>query len=146
MNEHSYIRSIHRHLDPNQVYAWKINDNYAGGVADAFYSAKGGDILFAEYKYRKNLPKNGATQIIPDCSKLQLTWLRKRHEENKPVVVILGSPIGSVVFTKTSWEQGITTHEFTQQAMRQKEIARIIAEHCTGATHVYTNEACYHPP
>ena len=33
MNEHSFIRAIHKSL-PAEVYRWKIHDTFTGGVPD----------------------------------------------------------------------------------------------------------------
>ena len=54
MNEHGFIKSVHRHL-PTDIFSWKIHDTFTGGVPDAMYAGPAG-ILFVEYKYTK-LPK-----------------------------------------------------------------------------------------
>ncbi|QIB67110.1 hypothetical protein [Kineobactrum salinum] len=63
MNEHGYIKSIHRHV-PLPTYSWKIHDAFNGGVFDAFYSDNGG-LLFVEYKYQPKIPKRATTMLVP---------------------------------------------------------------------------------
>jgi len=140
MNEHGYIRSVHRQLPPD-FYRWKINDAYAGGVADSFYSGNCG-LLFAEYKYinDKKIPKKDSTIITPDLSPLQLKWLKDRYHEfegieNAEIVVILGTPLGGIIFTHLAWEEGISRGLVPEYARSQKEIARAILEHCTARNH-----------
>lgn len=133
MNEHSYIRSIHKKLH-SDVYRWKINDAYAGGVADAFYSGPNG-MLFVEYKYisEKKLPKRGTTLIVPDLSGLQKKWLRDRHEESIPVVVVLGTPQASVIFTHCEWEKGILTSQLGNiEDTSNMRVAEFIEMRCLG--------------
>ena len=62
MNEHSFVASIHRILKKHPVHIWKINDQYAGGVPDAFYEGVNSD-LWVEYKYIPKLPKRSTTKI-----------------------------------------------------------------------------------
>lgn len=100
MNEHGYIRSIHRKL-PKTLYVWKINDNYQGGVADAYYSGPKGDI-WVEYKYI-NLPKRPTT-MLPEqfgLSDQQLGWLRDRAGEGRNVSLVVGSDYGDLILTDT---------------------------------------------
>ena len=133
---------MHRHLTP-ATYVWKINDNYAGGVPDAFYSGEGG-ILFIEYKYIPKPPTKASTLIKPKLSGNQLYWLKGRYVQNVPVAVVVGTPKGSVVFTDLSWETGISRGELDNAALTAKQVASIISDHCIGKTYVDTN-AQTHP-
>ena len=95
MNEHSFIRSVHRLL-PKDVYRWKINDNFAGGVPDAYYSGPKGDV-WIEYKYVK-LPKKDHSEVRFGASAQQILWLCERKKEGRNVLLVVGSDEGVVVF------------------------------------------------
>lgn len=92
MNEHSFVKGIHRRL-PKGIYRWKIHDQYTNGVPDAWYSGPGGD-LWVEYKYLKIAPKRSFT---PKLTKLQLRWLLAREREGRFVAVVVGSPDGVTI-------------------------------------------------
>jgi hypothetical protein len=125
MNEHSYIRSIHRKL-PDDIYKWKINDNYQAGVADAYYSGIGGD-LWVEYKYVKALPARGDTTVKTTLSAQQKIWLRARHEEGRNVAVVVGSPDGHLLQTAPGeWEVEVTCDNFIRTAIEKEEIVSYI--------------------
>lgn len=141
MNEHGYIRSVHRYL-PASTYHWKINDNYAGGVPDAFYCDQG-QVLFVEYKYVPKLPKREKTILSPKLSGNQELWLTQRYSQNVPVAVVLGTPIGSVMFVNCSWEQGISLAKLKEISLSSKGIANIIHNHCIGNQHVDTHGETY---
>jgi hypothetical protein len=98
MNEHSFVKAVHRKLPP-EVYKWKIHDTYTGGVPDAMYAGPAG-LLFVEYKYLKSLPKKPTTPIKTGLSELQISWLERMLLYNVLVLVIIGSPSGAVVLTK----------------------------------------------
>ena len=53
MREKEFINKIHKKL-PKEIYKWKINDPYHGGVPDTFYSGPKG-FAFFEYKYIQKL-------------------------------------------------------------------------------------------
>ena len=90
MNEHSFIKAIHKKLAP-EVYKWKIHDTYTGGVPDAFYAGPSG-ILFVEYKYIKKLPIKESTPVRTSLTKLQTAWLETMQKNKVPVALIIGSP------------------------------------------------------
>lgn len=98
MNEHSFVKAVHRKLPP-EVYKWKIHDTYTGGVPDAMYAGPAG-LLFVEYKYLKKLPKKPTTPIKTGLSELQISWLERMLLYNVLVVAIIGSPSGAIVLTK----------------------------------------------
>lgn len=141
MNEHGYIRSVHRHI-PKEIYCWKINDNYEGGVADAFYSGEGG-VLFCEYKYMPTLPKRKTTIVTPKLSPAQLLWLKGRYSQQIPTIVVLGTPAGGVIFGHRTWESGVLREELEKYALPQKAVASIIYNHCIGYTYVTNNDSTY---
>ena len=95
MQERHFINKIHKRLS-SDIYKWKINDAYHGGVPDVFYSGPGGH-CFVEYKYKKELPKKHKTFIKFGVTAQQCAWLNARKDEGVPVFVALG--VGkSVVF------------------------------------------------
>ena len=61
MREKEFINKIHKKL-PKEIYKWKINDPYHGGVPDTFYSGPKG-FAFFEYKYIQKLPKRKTSKI-----------------------------------------------------------------------------------
>lgn len=90
MNEHSFIKAIHKKLAP-EVYRWKIHDTYTGGVPDAFYAGPA-NILFVEYKYIKQLPVKDSTPVKTSLTKLQAAWLETMQKNGVQVALIIGSP------------------------------------------------------
>ena len=95
MQERHFINKVHKKLS-SDIYKWKINDAYHGGVPDVFYSGPGGH-CFVEYKYKKELPKRHNTFIKFGVTAQQCAWLNARKDEGVPVFVALG--VGkSVVF------------------------------------------------
>ena len=95
MQERHFINKVHKRLS-SDIYKWKINDAYHGGVPDVFYSGPGGH-CFVEYKYKKELPKRHNTYIKFGVTAQQCAWLNARKDEGVPVFVALG--VGkSIVF------------------------------------------------
>jgi len=126
MTEHSYIRSIHSRLrkDLPNVYVWKINDPYQGGVADTYYS--GTHDLWVEYKYLKALPKRATTRIEPGLSELQKDWLRARHAQGRNVAVVIGSPDGSMILPGVTWDSAISQADFISSAVDKSQVVAYI--------------------
>jgi len=109
MNEHGFIKAVHRKLPPN-LYRWKIHDTYTGGVPDAMYAGPAGT-LFVEYKY-VNLPKRTSTRIKTGLSALQLAWLDMMCDYKVVVAVIIGSKEGTIVLTKKNWHKPLYRPDF----------------------------------
>ena len=86
MNEHSFVKSIHRYLHPD-VYKWKIHDTFTGGVPDAMYVGPK-SLLFVEYKYVKELPKRDTTLVKHSLTPLQLQWLERINGPSRSALVI----------------------------------------------------------
>ena len=126
MNEYSYVRSIHTLLRKRapHVYIWKINDNYAGGVADAYYSADRD--MWIEYKYLKSLPKRPDTLIDFGLSELQKAWLEARHREGRTVAVIVGSDEGSILLSDRRWQYKISCADFKRSAVDKGQVIAYI--------------------
>jgi hypothetical protein len=129
MNEHSYIKAIHRLL-PSTVYKWKINDNFHGGVADAYYSGPAGD-LWIEYKYLSRPPKRRNTVVKTCLTDQQLHWLTSRQSEGRNVALIIGitAPDGfkdkdNLIVTDLS--QNVTMDTFISSAIDKKGVADYI--------------------
>ncbi len=94
MNEHSFIKAIHRKL-PKDIYRWKVSDRFTGGVPDCYYEGSKG-ALWIEYKYLKSLPKRTTTPINPGVSKLQLAWLERAERNGVNTMLAAGYPCGSI--------------------------------------------------
>jgi hypothetical protein len=88
VNEHSFIKAVHRSL-PTEIYRWKIHDTYTGGVPDVFYAGPAG-MLFIEYKYVKELPKRKNTAIKNKLSGLQKAWLTQMESFGHAVAAVIG--------------------------------------------------------
>lgn len=125
MNEHSFIRSIHRKL-PLDVYAWKINDSFQGGVADAYYSRVMGGDMWIEYKYIRALPKRPGTVVQFGLSALQYEWLNGRLLDGRTVSVIVGSPEGALILTDGAWNAPMTACNFKRNAVETPAIVAYI--------------------
>ena len=122
--ENNFIRSVHNKFRKS-VYHEKMANPYRGGTADVWYSGQATD-LWAEYKFLPTIPTR-TKEIRPDCSQLQLHWLRNRYLEGRNVAVIVGTPEGGVIFTDREWEQGISPAEFRSRLKTKAEIAEWIA-------------------
>lgn len=129
MNEHGFIRAIHRQL-PDSIYKWKINDNFQGGVADAYYSGNKAD-LWVEYKYLKALPAREMTPIKIGLTTQQTLWLNGRYDEGRSAVVVVGSPDGHVVLEAKYWCESMTRADFIRRAVDTKGVAAYIVRHTT---------------
>jgi len=133
LNEHGYIRSVHRHL-PAEMHKWKIHDNYAGGVPDCWYAGPHGNI-WVEYKWIAALPKRGSTVIKPNLSAQQLAWLIKMSGQDISCACIIGSPDGGILLTETDhWEHGLVKSVLNKaNVLPAKDIARWLIQHCMEA-------------
>jgi hypothetical protein len=92
MIESGYTTAVHGKL-PDNMFHWKINDNFAGGVPDAFYMLQGepaSQSLWVEYKFIKALPKRGTTLIVADLSPQQVIWLQRLEDSGKLVRIVVG--------------------------------------------------------
>lgn len=145
MHESDFIANIHKKLDPAIVKAWKIIDEYQGGIFDAAYFAEVNvnDSLqlppvFIEYKLIRSLPKREKTHIIPALTELQKQWLRRGVIANLPVFVVVGlslpgKPAKGVVFrNQNEWENGIPRTEFEKRLQSYQELADFITAQLIG--------------
>ena len=110
MNEHSFIRAVHRKLPPH-VMRWKIHDTYTGGVPDAWYAGPAGT-LFVEYKYVV-LPKKSTTRIKVGLSEQQRLFLDKLKEYHLSCAVIVAHDNGATVFSPPEVAVGLFLKSFS---------------------------------
>lgn len=122
MNEHSFVRSVHKSLHPD-VYKWKIHDTYTGGVPDAMYAGPAGT-LFVEYKYVKSLPKKDTTVIRHSLSALQCAWL-ERMKTSTPVALILGVEDTALIIVD-DFSANIVKSAYLEQCIPRKQVAQWI--------------------
>jgi len=135
MNEHSYIKAIHRLL-PSSLYKWKINDNFHGGVADAYYSGPTGD-LWIEYKYLPRPPKRLDTVVKTCLTDQQLHWLQSRQNEGRNIALIIGITAPPEFKTRdnlivTDLSQKVTMNTFSSSAIDKRGVADYIMTSCLG--------------
>lgn len=97
LNESQYTFSVNRKLS-SDLYAWKINAQYAPGVPDCWYSGPFTD-LWVEWKYKHKMPKKHK----PNCSDQQLQWLNREYDNGRNVLVLVGSPEGIVFYEDKKW-------------------------------------------
>lgn len=128
MNEHSFIRSVHRSLH-NNVTKWKIHDRYNGGVPDSFYMGAKGS-LWAEYKYLKQLPKRDSTNLRLGLSPLQIEWLNLLYEYNHTVCVILGVENTALILLEKQWTANISKRYYLEQCIPRREVRDYIQSIC----------------
>jgi hypothetical protein len=126
--ENTFIGSVHKHL-PAGIYRLKNHNQYNGGIADVWYS--GVRDLWVEYKFIV-VPKRPDTVIDlitgknPAISYLQQEWLRSRHEEGRPVGVIVGSKDGGVWFPGLTWDATYPAKKFLSLLQTRKDLAGTI--------------------
>ena len=128
MNEHSFIKSVHRSLHTN-VTKWKIHDRYNGGVPDAFYIG-GGGCLWAEYKYIKTLPVRDTTNLNIDLKPLQAKWLNILFEANQNVCLVVGAEDTALILKEQEWLQDITKQHYIKNSIPRKEVSTWIQSIC----------------
>ena len=128
MNEYGFIKSVHRYLPP-ELFKWKIHDTFAGGVPDAFYAGSSG-ILFAEYKYVKQVPKRDSSVLKTSLSAQQKLWLDRIVDFNQRAVVIIGCEESAIVMHNKEWNAPLLKSDYVKRAVSRKEVADWIAGVC----------------
>ncbi len=124
--ENTFRTGVHKYL-PADLYHVKMNNPFAAGIADDWYSGSKAD-LWVEYKYLQ-VPKRPSTLIDltagkkPEISHLQQEWLRSRHTEGRSVAVIVGCPQGGVLFLDREWESPITAEDFNSRLLSRQQLA-----------------------
>jgi hypothetical protein len=107
LNEHSFTSGIHRRFNkkkPVDCHAWKINDNFQGGVPDAYYDGPHSD-LWIEYKFAK-IPKRLTTEVTPDLSEQQKIWCERRYQNGGNVWIVIGTTEGAYIVPHDKWLLG----------------------------------------
>jgi|GEM_PF-2268405 len=141
MIESEYTRQFNKRL-PAFIKSWKINDNYQGGVPDAYYFVPHAHVewedksykvkpvsIFCEFKYLAKLPVKPTTVIKPDLSKLQVAWLTDiRNCKALSGFVILASGNKGVLLTLQQALDGITTEYFLTYALPYQDLADKLAK------------------
>jgi len=122
MNEHSFVKSIHRYLHPD-VYKWKIHDTFTGGVPDAMYVGPKG-LLFVEYKYVKELPKRDTTSLPHSLSPLQAQWLERINGPSTAVLII--GVNDTAIIIPSDFSTNISRMRVKTEGMSRKDVAAFI--------------------
>lgn len=100
--ENRYIQAVGRRLPPS-VYAEKTNNPYRRGTPDMYYEGNR-DCLWVEYKWKKEVPKQGVSPVLL-LSSLQADWLNRAFNNGRSVAVIIGTPEGGLIYPYASWTQ-----------------------------------------
>lgn len=131
--ETTFTRSVNKHIP--FVYHVKMHNPYTSGIPDVWYSGAKGD-LWAEYKFVQNLPVRGG--IYFNLTKLQLKWLRDRHEEGRNVILIVGCALGGVWVPFGIFDSaiGLSNEDFHSRLVSRATIAKHILD-ITGASPCY---------
>jgi hypothetical protein len=134
MIESQYTTALHKKLAPH-IYKWKVNDNFAGGVPDAFYRTTretNARPLWVEYKFLKKLPARGDTRIVPNLSAQQLIWLEQAVSSGEQALVIVGieserikRQTAGFIMTSGEWREGVTCQEAN---IRLKSMSNLASE------------------
>ena len=129
MNEHGFIRAVHRHL-PDNLFSWKIHDKFAGGVPDAMYVGPAG-VIFIEYKYLKNFPKRPNTPVRINISPLQIAWMEQialLNQTNVTCKVCIGCANNAFIVSIDDLSSTISSKEAQSISVSFSEIAQRIKE------------------
>ena len=111
--EKTFIAKIHKALS-KEIYRWKINDPYHGGVPDVYYSGLAG-CMFVEYKYQAKMPVKLTSKIPINTSTQQKEWLKKAISHSVPAYVVVGAA-DKIVMTQEIDKTFFTVKEFLEQA------------------------------
>jgi hypothetical protein len=127
MIESEFTRAVHKHLPPD-IWAWKICDEYMGGIPDAYYRSKvTGKALWIEYKYLQKLPVKDSTLIVPALSGLQKKLLQETVDCGQQAMVIVGFKSAGAIYTSPDeWLNGLPKHEFERRLKSYKQLVEAI--------------------
>ena len=122
------VYSVHKNLS-SDIYKWKINDSYHGGVPDCFYSGPAGH-CFVEYKFKKELPKRDTTLINFNLSAQQAIWLIERNKQSVPCYLVLA--VGNLVVMTQDFEKAnkYLTSEFLEDSMTFEDFVAKLTKMC----------------
>jgi len=125
LNEHSFVKAIHRLL-PKEIYKWKIHDKFTGGVPDAYYEGSKGS-LWIEYKYVKTLPKREGTEVQLGLSALQQGWLARAVENKINAWVVVGNDNKCLVLQNKRWTYPFNNDYYRLYSVTNKELVALIS-------------------
>ena len=141
MNEHSFIKSIHRHL-PNDLITWKINDQFAGGVPDAFYAGDKG-LIFIEYKFRPKFPVKDTSLMGFGLKPQQINWLNSLKNKGISTAVVAGCQDLVIITANYFSLANITKGQFMGQTLlTRKDAAKWISDSCLDLGEDESNGIC----
>ena len=128
MQERQFITKVHKNLS-SDIYKWKINDSYTGGVPDCFYSGPAGH-CFVEYKFKKELPKRDRTPINFNLSAQQELWLTERSKQGVPCYVALA--VDNLIVLTQNFEKSnqYLTEEFLEDSMLFEDFVAKLTKMC----------------
>ena len=126
MNEHSFIRSIHRKL-PRGIYHWKIRDSFSNGVPDCYYEGPKGS-LWVEYKYIKKLPSRNSSKVTINLSELQKNWIQRAVTNNQNCAVVVGTNENLAIFKNGDWTFRITKEYYLRISSTKDSLVDYITE------------------
>ena len=127
VREKEFINKVHKHL-PKEVYRWKINDPYHGGVPDAFYSGQANS-CFVEYKYTESLPKKESSYIKLNLSEQQRNWLKLQTKNNLFVYVVFAC-LNQVYVIEDFDLKKFTVKEFNERSYTFKNYIEALSSFC----------------
>jgi len=131
VREKEFINKVHRKL-PKEVYRWKINDPYHGGVSDTYYSGPANH-CWIEYKYKEDLPAKLNSKIKINLSEQQRIWLTRQKQNGVFTYVVFAS--GDLVYvTEDFTTTHITVAQFKKEAIPFKIFIKVITNFCLGET------------
>ena len=128
MNEHSFIKSVHRKL-PTSMVQWKIHDTFTGGVPDVMYGGPSG-ILFVEYKYIPKLPVRETTVQKTSLRPLQIQWLNKMVGCCQKAALIIGVEDYAVILLAKEWTANITRSYYISHKIPRGEVSAWRVKQC----------------
>lgn len=99
--ETRYIARVNASL-PEWVHYEKTHNRFRRGMPDSYYEGNK-ECLWVEYKYSAQRPQR--LNVANLLTELQRRWLRRAAGNNRPVAVILGSPVGGVILPQLTWEK-----------------------------------------
>lgn len=144
MNEHSFIKSVHRRL-PKELLKWKIHDTYTAGVPDVMYGGPGG-ILFAEYKYVPKLPVRDSTLIKTTLAPLQIAWLNRMVDCGQNAALIVGIEKHALIILGKDWTANITKRYYLEHRLTIPQLCGWIEQQCSpgeqGNEHQEGSDTC----
>lgn len=131
MNERTFIVKIHKLLS-QEIYKWKINDPYHGGIPDTYYSGPA-NFCFIEYKYKPQLPAKNMSKLNFGLTEQQKLWLIKQQEFDIPVFVAAGCENRVVLTEDFESVNYYTKQTFSQVSLSVPDFIQKLELHCLGS-------------